>query len=464
MTDTVLELSSWQFILTSMAHFLFMPLTLGLALLLVIMESAYVLTGQASYKLSCQFWGRLFAINFVLAFASRLLLFFQFGMINSYLAFYIGDVFALPLAIETITTGFLVALLFGPYLSGWETLGKWQHLAISWLMAITVTLSVFWACMAYGWLQNPVAAVFNDQSFRVELGDVSQLFNNPLLLSKFLHSLSAAYVCCAAAMLAISAWLLRQNPTDQLAHNNFKLAAVFGLVFSLLLAVGDNTPQQDNPVQISKQAILNGTNTASLLPDIEARIRNGIKAYNLLQTLRDENKDPQLLADFNLQKSNLGYALLLERLTPHIMQATDKQIALAAQTALPAHPSLLRGSYWLMIALGVLSVLVFAVSAWIGFAKQPAAPLLLKLTVYLFPLSWLASAAGWYVAEAGKQPWAVAGILPSFMSVSSLSVTELVINSVVILTIVAAFVALGWFLLKNLLHNYLALVAEGSGS
>ena len=454
MTDTVLELSCWQFILTSLTHFIFMPLTLGLSLLLAIMETRYLLGGRQEHKIFCQFWGRVFAVNFVLAFATRLSLYFQFGMIGSYFSNYAGDVFALPLTIEVLSSCFLAAVLFGPYRYGWNKLAKGPHLLIIWLLAISVNISAFWIIIAYGWLQNPIAAGFNDLSFRVELNDATQLLNNPLLASKYLHILGAAYSCCAATLLAFSAWLLMKKPAGSLPRSSFKLAAVMGLFSTLALAAGDNTPHLDTAVQQRKLAILDGKDINRLLPDIEDHIRNGIKAYGLLQTLRDENKDPHIRADFNQLKSDLGYALLLQRWTTHIVDATDQQITQTARTALPAHPGLIVWSFRLMVALGIISLTAFAVSAWSSL-RQPAMPdWLLKVAIYQLPLSWLASLAGWYVSEAGKQPWAIAGILPSFMSVSSLSVKELAISATLGIMTTVALLALGGYLLKNTLQSF----------
>ncbi|MDD4913974.1 MAG: cytochrome ubiquinol oxidase subunit I [Methylococcales bacterium] len=449
-SETVLALSYWQFALAGVSHFLFMPLTLGLAIMLAIMETAYVLSGQEAYATGCRFWGRLFAVNFVLAIATRLALFFQFGMYGSYFADYAGDVFALPLAIEAVSTFFPAAILFGPFLCGWDQLGKKQHLLVTWLLAVSVTLSALWMTVAYGWLQNPVAAEFNPQSYRIELVGVTQLLNNPLLVSKFLHTLCAACTTGAATVLAICAWRLLSNPADSPARIGYRLAAAIGLVSTLLLGMGDTTPHMDNPVQNLKLAILDGKQLAGRLADIETHIRNGMKAYGLLQTLRDENKDTQILADFTRLKTDLGYALLLQRRTEHVADATDTQIAQAAQAALPAHPALIVWSFRLMIVSGLIMMLIFAISVRSVRRGSPPPAWLLKLGIYLFPLSWLASLAGWLVSEAGKQPWAVAGVLPAFMSVSSLSAKELAISMSFTLITALALPALAVFLIKNM--------------
>lgn len=462
-SETVVELSRWQFAITAMFHFLFIPLTLGLSVFLALMESLYVLSGQAVYRYICQFWGRIFAVNFALGVATRLTMVFQFGMNGSYFSHYVGDVFALPLAIEALSAFFLASLLFGPYLFGWERFGKRQHLLIIWLIALAVNLSALWVLIANGWMQNPVGAAFNYQSFRMELTDFAQLLNNPLAAGKAIHTIAAGYATAAATVLAISAWLLLKNRHDELARNSYKLAAPLALA-AMLLAVwpGDTGPYHDSPVQNRKLAALNGGDGKALLPDIEAHIRNGIKAYALLQDLRDENKDPQLLADFDNRKADLGYALLLKRWTEHVVDASDKQIALAAQSALPGPPALLFWTYRFMIACGTVNLLLFALAAWRGLGTKPPPPWLLKPSLYLLPLPWLACIGGWFVSEAGKQPWAIAEILPTFLSVSSLSAKELIFSLTAYTLAYAALLTLGLFLIRQTIRTHTANQAQGA--
>ena len=229
---------------------------------------------------------------------------------------------------------------------------------MNWLIALAINISAFWILTAHSWMQNPLGANFNDHSLRMELSDFTQLLHNPILCHKVLHTLAACYLVAAATILAISAWLLQKNPADQMAGRSFKLAAVLGLTATLAVSLGDSGTQAANPVQLRKQAAINGDDPSKLLPEISAHIHNGIKAYALLQTLRDENKDPQLLADFNSLKADLGYALLLQRWTEHVVEASDQQIALAAQSALPPQPWLLHWLYRFLIAAAIGSLLL----------------------------------------------------------------------------------------------------------
>jgi Cytochrome bd-type quinol oxidase, subunit 1 len=450
LVDTVVELSRWQFAITAILHFLFIPLTLGLALLLAVMESAYVWRGRALYKAMAQFWGRVFAINFVLAVSTRLVLIFQFGLNGSYFAHYVGDVFALPLAIEALGSFFLAAALFGPYWFGWDAMGKKQHLCLTWLIALAVNVSAFWVLMANGWMQNPVGAAFNYQSYRIELSDFAQLLHNPAALAKYLHTVAASYVVACATVLGIGAYWLRLRQDDALARLSYKLAAGAGvLALGVTIGLGDSTPTLDNPVQQAKRAAISGQPDSGLLPGIEARIRNGMQAYALLEQLRDGDTKPQLLADFERFKQDLGYAMLLQPLHKQIDEASDKHVKLAAQSALPAHPGLLRGLYLLMIGCGIVVAFGFVLAVWGGMGDKAIPDWLLSISIYLAPLPWLASVAGWFVAEAGKQPWAVAGLLPTFWAVSSQSVTQLLVSSVGFSLAYLILLGLAVFLLRQ---------------
>ncbi|MDD2761873.1 MAG: cytochrome ubiquinol oxidase subunit I, partial [Methylomonas sp.] len=166
-SETVVELSRWQFAISAMLHFLFIPLTLGLSLLLALTESAYVWTGDVLYRNLARFWGRLFAINFVLALATRLPVIFQFGMNGSYFSEYAGDAFALPLAIETLSSFFVAVALFEAHRSAWDSSDRVRHLLLTWLIALAVHVSAYWVLVANGWMQNPVGAEFNYQSYRL---------------------------------------------------------------------------------------------------------------------------------------------------------------------------------------------------------------------------------------------------------------------------------------------------------
>ncbi|MGY6275954.1 cytochrome ubiquinol oxidase subunit I [Methylomonas sp. MgM2] len=460
-SETIVELSRWQFAITAMLHFLFIPLTLGLALFLALMETAYVWKGDVVYKTMAQFWGRVFAINFVLALITRMLVIFQFGMNGSYFSHFVGDIFALPLAIEVISSFLLVAVLFGPYWFGWDKFTPKQHLFLTWLIAIAVNASAFWILLDNGWMQNPVGAIFNYESYRMELSDFNHVLSNPAVIAKYVHTVAASYAMSSATLIAISAYFLKRNPSDRMALLTCRLSAGLGLVAILVtVGFGDATPNLNHMVQHAKKAAISGETDRNLLPEVEARVRNGIKAYEQLERLRDGDRTPSLLKDFERYRADLGYALFLTPIHKQIVGASDKQISLAAQSVLPAYPGLIRWAYRLMIACGMASVLVFVLAVWGGFQAKLLQSLI-NLFIYSAPLPWIASVFGWIVAEVGKQPWAISGILPTFLSVSSESVTQLIVSTAAFALAYALLAAAGLFLMRQAISGRSAAMKGG---
>src|SRR5690606_30632360 len=188
MDMAVIELSRLQFALTALYHFLCVPLTLGLSFMLVIMESIYVMTGREIWRTVTRFWGKLFGINFVLGVATGLTLEFQFGTNWSYYSHYVGDIFGTPLAIEGLMAFFLESTFVGLFFFGWDRLTRVQHLTVTWLVALGSNISALWILIANGWMQNPVGAVFNMETMRMEMTSFAQVFFNPVAQVKFVHT------------------------------------------------------------------------------------------------------------------------------------------------------------------------------------------------------------------------------------------------------------------------------------
>ena len=201
----IVELSRLQFALTAMYHFLFVPLTLGMAFLLAIMETVYVLSGKQIYKDMTKFWGKLFGINFALGVATGLTMEFQFGTNWSYYSHYVGDIFGAPLAIEGLMAFFLESTFVGLFFFGWDRLGKVQHMCVTWLVALGSNLSALWILVANGWMQNPIASDFNFETMRMEMVSFSELVLNPVAQVKFVHTVASGYVTGAMFILGISA-------------------------------------------------------------------------------------------------------------------------------------------------------------------------------------------------------------------------------------------------------------------
>ena len=242
MSMDVVELSRLQFALTAMYHFLFVPLTLGLSFLLVIMESVYVMTGRPIWRTVTRFWGTIFGINFVLGVATGLTMEFEFGTNWSYYSHYVGDIFGAPLAIEGLMAFFLEATFVGLMFFGWERLSRQGHLFVTFMVALGSNLSALWILVANGWMQNPVGAAFNPDTMRMEVTNFGAVLFNPVAQAKFVHTVSAGYVLASVFVLGVSAIMLLSGKWPRVAKRSFAVAASFGLAASLSVVVlGDES-------------------------------------------------------------------------------------------------------------------------------------------------------------------------------------------------------------------------------
>ncbi len=473
-SEGVVELSRWQFAVTSMYHFLFVPLTLGLSFLLAIMESTYVMTGRQIYKDMTQFWGKLFGINFALGVATGLTMEFQFGMNWSYFSHYVGDIFGAPLAIEGLMAFFMESTFVGLFFFGWDRLGKGQHLLITWLLALGTNLSALWILVANGWMQNPVGAEFNYETMRMEVASFADLILNPAAQVKFVHTVAAGYTTASAFVLGISAYYMLKGRDAAFSQRSYTIAAGFGLAAALsVIVLGDESGYTDGEVQKTKLAAIEAewhteeppaAFTAIGVPDQDKmetryavkipwvlgligtrsidepiigiseivdhnreRIRNGIKAYALLQQLRDNKREPELLAEFEQVKADLGYGLLLKRWTEKVVDASEEQIEMAAQYSIPQVAPLF-WTFRIMVGCGFVMLAVFTLAFIASSIRKCRQEWLLKASLYMIPLPWIASEMGWFVAEFGRQPWTIAEILPTFLSASSLSEWDLIVS------------------------------------
>lgn len=490
----IVELSRLQFALTALYHFLFVPLTLGLTFLLATMETVYVITGKQIYKDMVKFWGKLFGINFALGVATGLTMEFQFGTNWSYYSHYVGDIFGAPLAIEGLMAFFLESTFVGLFFFGWDRLSKKQHLTATWMVALGSNLSALWILVANGWMQNPVASTFNYETMRMEMTSFSELLLNVAAQVKFLHTVSAGYVTGAIFVLGISSYYLLKGRDLAFAKRSFAIAAGFGLVTSIaVIVMGDESGYElgsyqktklaaieaewetqaapaaftalaipDQKAQENKYAIevpyLMGliatrstdkqvTGVKDLIKENEIRVRNGIKAYQLLEELQEGSKDPIVRDKFENIKQDLGYGLLLKRYTPNVIDASESQIESAARDSVP-HVWPMFFAFRLMVACGVLMFLVIAVCAWstwrmrIGEKKW-----LLRFALYSIPLPWIAVEAGWFIAEYGRQPWAIYGVLPTSVANSALTTGDLIFSMLLICGLYTLFLVAELYLI-----------------
>ncbi|MBB1318143.1 cytochrome ubiquinol oxidase subunit I [Shewanella sp. SR43-4] len=470
--EEVVELSRFQFALTAMYHFLFVPLTLGLAFILAIMESLYVMTNKQIYKDMTKFWGKLFGINFALGVSTGLAMEFQFGTNWSYYSHYVGDIFGAPLAIEGLMAFFLESTLVGMFFFGWDRFSKRQHLVVTWLVAIGSNMSALWILIANGWMQNPVGSVFNYETMRMEMVDFGAVVFNPVAQVKFVHTVASGYVAGSMFVLAISSYYILKGRDLPFARRSFAVAASFGMAAILsVIVLGDESGYKVGEVQRVKLAAIEAewhtepapaaftvvgfpnqetmetdyaikipyamgiiatrtldeevTGIKDLIKDHEVRIRNGMVAYALLEKLRAGDKSAEVREQFEATKIDLGYGFLLKRYTDKVVDATEEQIKAASYDSIPTVAPMF-WSFRIMVAAGVIMLFVFAAAFWQSTRHQIAEKKwVLRAALYSLPLPWIAIEAGWFVSEFGRQPWTISEVLPTFMSASSLTTADL---------------------------------------
>lgn len=482
----VVDLSRLQFALTAMYHFLFVPLTLGMAFLLAIMESLYVMTDKQIYRDMTKFWGKLFGINFALGVATGLTMEFQFGTNWSYYSHYVGDIFGAPLAIEALVAFFLESTFVGLFFFGWDRLSKRQHLTVTWLVALGSNFSALWILVANGWMQNPVGSEFNFETMRMEMISFAEVVLNPVAQVKFVHTVAAGYTTGAMFVLGISAYYLLRGRDIAFARRSFAIASSFGIAAVLsVIVLGDESGYELGDVQRVKLAAIEAewhtepapaaftliglpsqekmqtdfaikipyvmgiiatrsldqevTGLSDLRDEHIVRIRNGMYAYELLQKLRAGDKSDYNMQAFNEVKNDLGYGLLLKRYTDNVSDATEAQIQSAADDSIPTVWPLF-WSFRIMVACGVIMLVVFG-AAFIQTCRRKIEqkPWVLKAAMWSMPLPWIAVETGWFVAEYGRQPWAVGEILPVNVAASALTAGQIWISLFAILALYTAF-------------------------
>ena len=472
MTETLIDLSRLQFAVTALYHFLFVPLTLGLSFLLVIMEAIYLMTGKTIYKDMVKFWGKLFGINFALGVTTGITMEFQFGTNWAYYSHYVGDIFGAPLAIEGLMAFFLESTFIGLFFFGWDRLSKAKHFMVTVFTAVGSNLSALWILIANGWMQDPVGAEFSYTTMRMELTDFWAVMFNPTAQAKFVHTVSAGYVTGAMFMLGISSWYLLKGRDVEFARRSFRVAAAFGFAASLsVIVLGDESGYSVTESQKSKLAAIEAMwdsepapasfnllawpneaeqrnewtvqipyalgliatrSTSEVLPGIKdireanrARVESGIVAVKALERLRKDRTDLEAKTLFEAHQADLGYGLLLKRYSPDVSQATAEQITQAAHDTVPQVAPLF-WSFRLMVVLGFAFALLFTLSFWYSIKGSfMDKRWLLRWALLFIPMPWVAAEVGWFVAEYGRQPWSIFGVLPTHLSASSLSVGNL---------------------------------------
>ena len=474
MLQVDLSMVNWaraQFALTAIYHWIFVPLTLGITWLCAFYESIYVKTGNEEWKRVAKFWMKLFGINFAIGVATGIILEFEFGTNWSNYSWMVGDIFGAPLAVEGIVAFFLEATFFAVMFFGWNRVSKGFHLFSTWMVALGSNLSAVWILVANGWMQHPAGMAFNPDTARFEMQRFADVVFNPVAVSKFTHTTSSSMLLASLFVISVSAWFLLKGRHVQMAKRSVVVAAVFGLLASAFTAfTGDEAAYevaQHQPMKLAAMeglwqgkknagivavGILNGDkqpgddkdpfsleiripgllsllanrSPGSFVPGINdlvygneeqqvmgaaAKIERGkaalaqLDAYKKAKAAGDEQAAKAALAAFDKDKDYLGYGFLErpEDIVPSVPQSFY--------------------AFHIMVALGTLLPLIC-----LGFLVYTLKDTLLEkrwllnLGVLSFFLAMLASQAGWVVAEAGRQPWAIQDMLPVQAATSNLSV------------------------------------------
>lgn len=465
-----------QFALTAGYHWLFVPLTLGLGVIMAIMETVYVRTNDEKWKHATKFWQTIFGINFAIGVATGIILEFQFGTNWSNYSWFVGDIFGAPLAIEGIIAFFLEATFISIMFFGWNRVSKKTHLMSTWLVVIGASLSAYWILVANAWMQYPIGMEFNPDTVRNEMTDFWAMVSSPIAINKFFHATLSGWGVGASFVTGIGAWYLLKRRNVDFALKSIKVGSIFGLItFILLATTGDGSAYQVAQKQPMKLAAMEGLYVGSE--------RAGLVAMGVLNPKKlsyDDEVNPYIVKfeipgvlsflgyrDFNAFVPGIkdlvdgGFTLpdgttalsfeekqvrgkkAIEALSNYKLAKEEKREADAAnyeaelrenynhfgygymekpEDIIPNVP-LTFYSFHLMVIIGMFFILMFAIVCYFIYKKKDFLNMrwLLYTVLWSIPLAYLASQLGWVVAEVGRQPWTIQDILPVQAAASSLS-------------------------------------------
>jgi cytochrome d ubiquinol oxidase subunit I len=463
--------------MTAAYHWLFVPLTLGLAFVMAIMETLYVVRKDDFWKKTAQFWMKLFAINFAVGIATGIILEFEFGTNWSNYSWFVGDMFGAPLAIEGILAFFMEATFFAVMFFGWDKVGKRFHLVSTWLTGIGATISAYWILVANGWMQNPVGTTFNPETVRSEMASAAafwEVITNPVAVSKFFHAITSGWVTGGIFVVGVSAWYLLRNRHSEFAKKSMLIGAIVGLVGSgAVMLSGDSSgvhAAEFQPMKLAAaEGLQDGGNGAAFT------IVPGIKVPKMLSILathdpdgfvpgindilngytdREGNVVPSVAEKMAMGREAL-VALSIYRTTDDPSEKAEARYALEENVQYMGYGHLEKPedvvppvgvvfwSFRLMIGLGMVIALVLLlalIAVWKD--KLGAWKWLLWAAVICIPLAYICGQAGWIVAEVGRQPWTIQGLLPVNVAISSLSAGAVKTTFFLFLAIFTLFLAI----------------------
>lgn len=451
--SALVDWSRWQFALTACYHWIFVPLTLGLAVVMAVMESVYVRTGDMFWQRTAKFWMKLFAINFAVGIATGIILEFEFGTNWSNYSWFVGDIFGAPLAIEGILAFFMEATFFAVMFFGWEKVDKRTHLLCTWMTGIGAAVSAVWILIANAWMQHPVGMEFNPDTVRHEMVDFWALVLTPTAVSKFFHTVFSGWMTGAVFVIGISCWYLLKGRERRFALDSVRVATVVGIVGTLAVMIsGDSSGVHMAKYQPMKLAVAEGLEDGgrgagfSIVPGVEVPgvlsllATHDIDGYvpgvnDLLEGYTDGDGVRHLSAEEKMQRGRLA----LDAFRTYRSAKDSDSVAAARKTLdenieyfgygyigskeeLVPPTGLVYWAFRAMVGIGCFLMLLMAVVLWAERKQRLAGMRWLQWTALLsIPLVYLAGQAGWVVAEVGRQPWTIEGLLPVKAAVSSVS-------------------------------------------
>ena len=477
MEEHLVDWSRAQFALTAMYHWIFVPLTLGLGFIVAIMETIYLKTNDEFWKKTTKFWMSLFAINFAIGVATGIIMEFEFGTNWANYSWFVGDIFGAPLAVEGILAFFMESTFFAVMFFGWEKVSKGFHLLSTWLVAIGSNLSALWILVANAWMQYPIGMTFNPNTVRNEMNNFWDVLFSPVAISKFLHTIGSGYVLASLFVIGVSAWYLLKKRDILFAKKSMIIGATFGLITSIFLILsGDESAHQialKQPMKLAameglyegeekvgivafgllnpKKTMTNEENTFlfdftipyalsflsfhdinAYVPGIkdlvygneergilsvEEKMQKGKVAIEALESYKEAKKtsnefllnNSKILLDENMKYFGYGHIKNKEDVIPPV--------------------SITFYSFHIMVGLGTWFTILFALVLFLSTKKEILNyRIILKLTLFSIPLGYIASEAGWVVAEVGRQPWAIQDLMPVGIAATKIATTNVMIS------------------------------------
>ncbi len=493
-TTGTIDWSRAQFALTAIYHWLFVPLTLGLAVVMGIVETCYYRTRKRFWKDAAKFWQRLFGVNFAMGVATGIILEFEFGTNWSNYSWFVGDIFGAPLALEGIVAFFMESTFVSVMFFGWNKVSAGFHLASTWLTGLGATISAWWILVANAWMQYPVGCEFNADTMRNEMVSFADVALSPFAIDKFCHTVTSAWIVGAVFTVAVCCWYLYKGREQKLAVESMKIGASVGLVAALLAAMtGDSSAYKVAQVQPMKLAAMEalykgGTDQGltavawvnpfsqpdymneqeppyrlalpyglSVLatrdihgyvpgiqdiingytrPDgtkelsVEEKMRRGRTAVYALMSYRNAKKA-------KAEETAQQHLKALKENMPYFGYGYVK----SADQVVPSIP-LCFWSFRIMVGLGCLFILFFAVALYLVWRKDVTKPKWFHIVaIAMVPLAYIASESGWIVAEMGRQPWTIQDMLPTWAAVSDISAGSVALTFFIFLALFTTLLA-----------------------